>query len=123
MNIPARIVKLGATQIEEYAKLSLKKERLHNESLTLENKIQEAFIAVNKQIGRFLPDSGRSMDSDSFVYESNNYRHLVPKLNGSDPLNNIYATEELLKEIRELVLDDRAIKTKIEWIQSQMKKF
>lgn len=120
MNIPASIIKKGGREIEKYAKLADQYDNLSKEINSFEDKLIEAFIGIRDCIGGYLPKEGVHPLRSRFYENLRDSSHIVPSLRRKSPIVDIYATEELLKIVRDLVLDDRVLSDKRDKLKSEM---
>lgn len=100
MSIPASVIKKGGKLLEEYANLSLREKEVNTNAEAIEDKIYSALIDTQKNISKLLAD-------DNISYQTFSCTHMVPRLSDENPINRVYIAEELLKEVREMILDGR----------------
>jgi hypothetical protein len=108
--IPEYIKNQSEEVLNEYVKLAIQIRDYEVELVKIDDKIQEAFINVHKQVGKYMPE----VETDRVMmgrYEVPNTTYDTRKMmanvniHESFILGEIYATEEYLKTIRGLILD------------------
>lgn len=115
MKIPTKIIKQGGKTLEKYANLALEAERLDESVATVEDSIYSALIDTQSLISKILIN-------DNIAYQTVSCTHIVSHLSEENPMNVIYMAEELLKEVRNLILDGRHSYIERENLQADMNK-
>jgi hypothetical protein len=108
--IPEYISMQGGEVLNEFVKVAIEIREYEAELVKIDNKLEEAFTNVYKQIGKYLPTATEErvmMGHHSIPHTSYEQRRIIPNININETwiLGEIYSSEEYLKKIRGLILD------------------
>lgn len=96
--------------LNEYVKVSIEIREYEAELVKIDNKLEEAFVNVHKQIGKYMPKTEEDLvRRGNAIVPHTSYENskIIPNVNIHEGwiLMELYSTEEFLKEIRGLILD------------------
>lgn len=108
--IPEHIRNQSEEVLNEYVKVAIQVRDYEAELVKIDNKLEEAFVNVYKQIGKYMPtpEEDRIMNGVKVVHHTSyESRRIIPNVNIHEAwiLMELYSTEEYLKKIRGLILD------------------
>lgn len=108
MHIPESILEKGGYHLDNYVRYSRELKIVQSEICQFENKAEEAFASIEGLIGDYFQKGKSPHDYDYYFRDINAKKNGTSFCRDIDPLQNVYATEEILKNIRNLTLDERA---------------